>query len=538
MATLNYQELRLVADLERKWTVSLITYKFLSPATAPNYYDDALINLQFDHRGGRSSIVNLPSSQQIAFRGAVEAWSSVANLALVEVGDVADADFLVGSVRFSVGDEAPRTKGARAAAFPLDWSDATLRGDVWVSTKSDILSPHTEEGGIGFFSLLHEIGHSLGLSHVGSTSYDSWRYSVLSYNDKAFIKDGKPILGGPGGQSAFQAAPSKPMLFDIAAIQYVYGANANANTGDDTYAFKLDDYWPIQAIWDADGNDTIDGDGSESRVIDLNPGGESFTTDSTGTRLAGKAEIHIAFHPLLPDGTPDPAYANNYIENAKGGSSDDTILGNSVANNLVGGDGADTIRGGAGNDSIVGGKDTNGLLGKDRKFDRLYGGEGYDTYIYDAGDGQDVIDDSDGLGAIVVNGSAIAGLFNQVAESDVPAALRALALAQHGTALSDGAFWKGVVAGQEFVIYSSVAAVPTGARVTVVGGPLGDGGAIAVENFVNGNLGLVLDPTPVVSVVSSENVLSENGAMPLNFEISAPAQAESGNYLRLAASNL
>lgn len=44
------------------------------------------------------------------------------------------------------------------------------------------------------------------------------------------------------------------MAFDIAAIQYMYGANTTFNTGNTTYSLLTTHY---ECIWDAGGNDTL-----------------------------------------------------------------------------------------------------------------------------------------------------------------------------------------------------------------------------------------------------------------------------------------
>ena len=66
-----------------------------------------------------------------------------------------------------------------------------------------------------------------------------------------------------------------PMVFDIAAIQYIYGANNNYKTGDDTYTF--DPTKPFfKTIWDAGGKDTISvSNFSLSCDVDLTPGNYS-----------------------------------------------------------------------------------------------------------------------------------------------------------------------------------------------------------------------------------------------------------------------
>lgn len=68
-----------------------------------------------------------------------------------------------------------------------------------------------------------------------------------------------------------------------------------------------------------------------------------------------------------------------------GGAGDDTITGLAGNDSLSGGAGKDNINGGAGVDTLSGGLDN----------DTLIGGMGNDTYLFNRGDGQDTIIDSD-----------------------------------------------------------------------------------------------------------------------------------------------
>lgn len=85
----------------------------------------------------------------------------------------------------------------------------------------------------------------------------------------------------------------------------------------------------------------------------------------------------------------------------RGGSKNDYISGGSDSDILEGLAGDDRLRGGAGNDRLVGG------LGRDT----LEGGDGVDTYAFYSEQmvkgGEDVIIDSDGKGAIEIDGYAI-----------------------------------------------------------------------------------------------------------------------------------
>jgi serralysin len=206
---------------------------------------------------------------------------------------------------------------------------------------------------------MHEIGHALGLSHSGpynigdSSSYaayardaiffeDSEQYSVMSYFDAntthAFLGSAKPVT---------------PMLYDIAAIQRIYGANMNTRTGDNIYGFNanagqafsitgVDDQVNF-SIWDAGGRDVLDFSGyNQTQWINLNE--EAFSS------VGGlRNNISIA--------------RNVTIEDAYGGSGADSMLGSTAANLLRGNAGADTVDGATGNDTLEGGAGNDVYLG-------------------------------------------------------------------------------------------------------------------------------------------------------------------------------
>ena len=82
---------------------------------------------------------------------------------------------------------------------------------------------------------------------------------------------------------------------------------------------------------------------------------------------------------------------NDNLNKITGSSQDDSLVGNAGADTILGGDGKDTINGGKGNDS-------------------LKGGNGADTFIYNSGDGDDVIVDyTEGEDIISIVGGATVG---------------------------------------------------------------------------------------------------------------------------------
>ncbi len=196
-------------------------------------------------------------------------------------------------------------------------------GDVWTNNLySNTQNP--VEGNYGYFLLLHEVGHALGLNH----SFDrlsgqeaSSQYSVMAY-------DWSPYF------------PASYMLYDIYALQSLYGANTSHATGDDVYVLNKN---LAYTIWDAAGNDTLDASSYNFDVV-LNLNDGSYSSVGLDNNIA------IAF--------------NAVIENAWGGSRNDKITGNDVNNILQGNAGNDTLIGSAGNDT-------------------LDGGDGIDTIVYD-----------------------------------------------------------------------------------------------------------------------------------------------------------
>jgi Ca2+-binding RTX toxin-like protein len=161
------------------------------------------------------------------------------------------------------------------------------------------------------------------------------------------------------------------------AIQSIYGA-ASTRTGDNVYGFNATDGAPFDwsnlpggvpslTIYDSGGIDTINASNyADHQVINLEPGIGAFTFSSIGGQLRN---ISIA------QGT--------IIENAVGGSGNDTIGGNGVANIISGNAGNDLLIGGGHNDRLYGNADSDTLEGG-AGADILSGGAGRDRAVYDA----------------------------------------------------------------------------------------------------------------------------------------------------------
>jgi serralysin len=368
-------------------------------------------------------------AQKEATRKAIAYWDDVVAVSFKEVADPFQADIAYGNLT-----SAPTTQAYTYLPNKILSSNATVNaqvqaigGDVWVS-MSQPSNFQLDEGLYGLNTLVHETGHALGLSHPGaynaapgvSITYganaeyaqDARNYSIMSYfnpRDLGSTSTGVPTRDFDWSLMAI-AYGSTPMIHDILAAQAIYGADMTTRTGDTTYGFNSNagrdafDFtktpWPTMTIWDAGGNDTLDASGYKvTQVIDLTPGSLSsiggityedalanlsFAQVNANRAAAGYAPISEAtYNANMAAFAADPEWRGRLtdnvgiaygvtIENAKGGSGKDTIIGNDANNVLEGNAGDDSLSGRNGNDMLVGG------VGNDA----LDGGNGTDTASY------------------------------------------------------------------------------------------------------------------------------------------------------------
>lgn len=258
--------------------------------------------------------------------------STICNITFTEV---ADTNSNVGDIRWT------HTSSANELTADGQFhSSNAVGGDVWIGDQKDntpnLDNPQT--GNYGFYLFLHELGHALGMNHThdGSPSpeagQDQLKYSLMSYNSHD---------GAPSGLSG-DFYPTSYMLNDVAALQYMYGANTNTNSGSNTYQWN-DGEKVFECIWDGGGIDKIDASNQTADcIINLRSGqwssiGSSFYDGLTQV----KNNLTIAY------GTT--------IENADGGSAHDTVIGNDGNNILSGNAGNDNLNGGDGSDRLQGG---------------------------------------------------------------------------------------------------------------------------------------------------------------------------------------
>jgi Ca2+-binding RTX toxin-like protein len=331
-----------------KWSDLSLSYGF---PTSPDDYGPGEGSAEID-----AGMEALNTQQQAAVRTILTQIARLTNLSFTE----AEAAPGTAQLRYAL------TGGAETAHASYPGSGDG--GDSWYNA---IEYDHPVVGNYEWTTFIHETGHALGLKHghespAISGDRDSMEYSVMTY--RSYVGAAAGDDGGYTNETWGFA--QTPMMYDIAALQRLYGADFSANSGNNVYswsptsgAFMIDGVvqWSAGAnrifmtLWDGGGTDTYDFSNYPTHVeVDLRPGEWTITSQ---VQIAHLGDGHMArgniANALLHNGDP-----RSLIENAIGTDEGDEFTANQAVNRLTGGGGGDVFRFHAVSDSPRGGADT------------------------------------------------------------------------------------------------------------------------------------------------------------------------------------
>lgn len=297
------------------------------------------VGFRVTNDGAEPNFSQFTAQQVAAVQTILQYYSDVCGISFTLAGYTDSATILLSNYNNSDGS-------GGYAYYPGSTAFGAVEGDIHINIAGGNSTSSLPWGSYSFSTLLHEMGHALGLSHPGlynagpgqtitynthaQFTQDTHQYTVMSYFDES------NTTGGWGSYA------ETLMMYDIYALQQIYGVNTSTRSSNSVYGFNSNvggvyDFsvngTPALCIWDGGGTDTLDCSGfGGTQLINLNDGAFSNVGGLT-------ANVSIAL--------------NAVIENAYGGTGNDTIIGNENNNVFRGGGGTDTMNGGAGRDSVV-----------------------------------------------------------------------------------------------------------------------------------------------------------------------------------------
>ena len=423
----------------------IVTYSF--PTTAAGY----LADVDGFTAATVSSFQAFTASEQDQARTALGEWAAASGLIFVEVAPGH------GDINFQLVDfdttSAPTYAGEGGIAFyPFgDWnfftypsfsSDLDSSGDVFMNSQ------FASGGSVAYGTLLHEIGHAIGLKHPTEVVTNYAANPVVTH-DQVLASDDPALtimaeVGGPGISEHLKTLDQQAAAFiygPAGSGQVVTTDASGANAAVSSWSWKASKQTLTQVgfagddtvrgssvidvvsgldgndrLFGLNGNDTLKG-GAGDDLLDGGPGKDKMTggtgddtylVDSKSdkvTELAGEGfdsvlagasvtlSDNIELLQLFGAGLTGKgnALGNTMFGDGSRGTKlygldgDDYMVGGSGKDTLDGGTGIDAMFGGAGKDTLVGGIGADTLVG-DADQDVMTGGADADIFRFALGD--------------------------------------------------------------------------------------------------------------------------------------------------------
>jgi len=316
------------------------SFGYFFPSTLPTYDTDS------DNAKGFTAFSSTQKTRTVT---ALNYISTLVDMSFTEKATASGLNTL----SFATNNQTGSGGYAQLPSSSFSGSDLFLNIADYNTTLSD--------GTYGAYTLMHELGHALGLKHPfdekdsfgnvetppylqGSEDSTTWTY--LSYNESS-------------SEYYLRYSP-----LDIAALQYLYGPSKSARAGNDSYKISSSS---ANFIWDGAGTDQIDASQAyQATTIYLTPGYWGYLGSNKTSTITSSGQITVNFgtmiENLIGSNYDDYLYGNEVENKIEGGAGNDSIEGWDGADTLIGGAGNDTLFGGTGNDSIEGGDGNDTLV--------------------------------------------------------------------------------------------------------------------------------------------------------------------------------
>ena len=295
MAGINIPELGLGS-----WPLTEIKYSFLT--SYPNY------------QTAMNPVIPFTTAEKNLTQFMLTYISSVINVTFTEVTQDNSTN-TIGDITFARRLQPdPGLTVAPSTGMPMPG----VAGDIYLSS--------TLSGTIFWFTLLHELGHALGMKHPSTYAQPFPQpppYLPFDEDNLSFT-----VMSERRGDTL--PLPNTFMVYDIAHLQSIYGAAASF-TNNDVYTYGTAEV--RETIYDSNGTDTLSAaPAAKGAFINLNESKFSSISNSSN------------YNPGFP--AKNIGIARDVtIEKAVGSAHADIVIGNRVGNNINAGAGDDSIFG-------------------------------------------------------------------------------------------------------------------------------------------------------------------------------------------------
>lgn len=346
-----------------------VNWNYLNPARTVLYYTFDINN--FDDSEQNTPIDAFNAAQQAATLAILKYTSSITGIQFQEVASGNNAD-----IHFANTDLAGHsTAGLCDNSYSYQYNsrnivtEYTAEAYVYldnVEWNDDNTTPIAGEQ--GYETLLHEVGHALGLKHSFEApkalpkAQDNTDNTVMSYTHKGDYK------------SEFQS-------YDLAALKWIYGDDGLGGVSNTSVTIAKQAQSTAGADWlmgtknndtlnGLAGNDTLDGGAGRDTLIGGN-GNDIYIVDNlydkiVETNKTDVDSVQSSVNFTLPKNVENLTLTGKAV----------MATGNELANMLIGNASNNALNGMSGNDTLEGGKGN----------DKLTGGSGKDTFVFDLKD--------------------------------------------------------------------------------------------------------------------------------------------------------